>query len=282
MGGFYGLLGEKLGHSISPEIHSLIFKELNIEGSYNLFEVDKEKLQDVVVGLKALKSKGVNVTIPYKMDVMEYLDEISQEAKTIGAVNTICFNEGRTTGYNTDYFGFGMMLDKYDVQIKDKKAVVLGIGGASMAIFQYLVDKEASEIYLVTRNKEKGLDTLREQIENCLQDKKVFVISYDELEGFEKGDVIINCTPCGMYPKIDSSAVGKNIVEKFSAAVDLIYNPAETLFLRYARECNIKAVNGLYMLVGQAVAAEELWNNIKIDKSITNNIHKVLVEKNFK
>ena len=256
LGSLYGLLGEKLKHSISPKIHSLIFKEGNIQGYYHLFEVEKENLGSAVEGLKALCAKGVNVTIPYKVSVMEYLDEISIEAKKIGSVNTICFNGNKTIGYNTDYYGFGIMLEKNNITVANKSAVILGSGGASKAVLQYILDKGIKDVKIVSRDVSKI---------KCTDKMKYFnLISYDEIKYLKGKDIIINCTPCGMYPNLQCSPVEKEVISDFSVAIDLIYNPSETLFLKYARELGIKGVNGLYMLVGQAVAAEELWNNISI------------------
>lgn len=266
MKGLYGLLGEKLGHSFSPQIHSLIFKELNIGGYYHLFEVDKALLGDAVSGLKALKVKGINVTIPYKIDVMEYLDEISEEGKSIGAINTLSFKDGKIKGYNTDYYGFGMMLEKNNVYVKGKNVVILGTGGVSKAVLQYLIDNEAKDITFVARNVEEGKKRFGEYK----------VIAYDKVIELENQDIVINCTPVGMYPKIDASPLTKEEVTKFKVVVDLIYNPHETLILKYASRQGIQGINGLYMLVGQAVKAEELWNSVQIPKEVVDKIYKKL------
>lgn len=263
MKGMYGLLGEKLTHSFSPQIHSLIFKALGIDGYYHLFEVNKEDLGDGVRGFKALKVKGINVTIPYKLDVMKYLDHISEEGKNIGAVNTICFEDGKTIGYNTDYYGFGMMMKKFNIDINGKNVTILGSGGSAKAVLQYLLDNNASEITFVTRNVEEGKAKF----------KNFNIISYEDLEELSNEDIVINCTPIGMYPKVDNSPIKKECITKFKVAIDLIYNPQETLFLKYAREAGLKSVNGLYMLVGQAIKAEELWNSLKIEDKITDEIY---------
>lgn len=263
MSNLFGLIGEKLNHSFSPTIHSIIFQELNMEAYYHLFEVKKGDLRDVVYGLKALGASGVNVTIPYKVGIMKYLDDISDEAEKIGAVNTICFRENKAIGYNTDYFGFGIMLNKFDIDIKNKNAVILGTGGASKAVLQYLLDKDISDVTFVSRDIAKGREKFKEYR----------IISYDDIKNLSNQDIIINCTPCGMYPKIENCPVIKEDISKFEAAVDLIYNPMETLFLKYARTQGIKAVNGLYMLVGQAIKAEELWNDIEIDGRVIDKIY---------
>nr|WP_242834350.1 shikimate dehydrogenase [Clostridium pasteurianum] len=263
----FGLIGEKLGHSISPAIHSKLYKILGMNAVYELFEIEKKKLEVNFKALIANGVKGLNVTIPYKVDIIKYLDEISVEADKIGAVNTICFKNGKVIGHNTDYHGFGKMLEKNNIPVKNKKIVVLGAGGAAKAVIQYFIDNNAKDILLVSRDKKKAAENF----------KGTKIIDYDELKALEQGDVIVNCTPCGMYPKTEISPVDENCIGKFSSAVDLIYNPKETLFLKYAKEKGIKAVNGLYMLVGQAIAAEELWNDSTIDENIVDKIYQELL-----
>lgn len=261
MANLLGLMGEHLSHSLSPIIHKEIFNLLNYEAYYHLFEVDKGDVQAAIEGIKALKIKGVNVTIPYKERVMEYLDEISEEAKNIGAINTICVEDGYMKGYNTDYYGFAATLDKYNVGVKNKTIVILGTGGASKAVVQCTLDREAYKVIFVSR---KPID-------------KPNYITYEELSNLGGGDVIINCTPVGMYPNTMNSPVNKDIIVKFRAAIDLIYNPYKTKFLSLAEENGLTAVNGLYMLVSQAIKSEELWNNIKIDEEIVDKIYRMLV-----
>ena len=157
-------------------------------------------------------------------------------------------------------------FDKFNIDIKHKEIVVLGTGGSSKAVIQYLKDKGSAKITLVTRNLSKA----------CLN-KDYETIDYNELSKNPQGNIIINTTPLGMYPNIDASPVEKNILSKFEAAVDLIYNPFETLFLKTARESGCIIANGLYMLVGQAIAAEELWNNISIEKQVVDKIYTQLM-----
>lgn len=255
MSNFYGLIGEKLGHSLSPEIHSNILEKLNIKGTYNLFEIKRENLKAAIEGLKALGCRGVNVTIPYKIDIMEHLDKISKEAEEIGAVNTVAFTKEGLVGWNTDYYGFGLTLKRAEINILNKKVVILGTGGASNAVCQYLIDYGIGEIIFVSRNAQEKLNKI----------KDFRVIGYSELKGLEAKDLIINCTPCGMYPIINKSPVDCDILSKFTEAVDLIYNPIETVFLNKSRELGLKTANGLYMLVAQAVASQEIWQDVNIE-----------------
>ena len=258
----FGLLGEKLGHSLSPKIHNLIFQELDIEGDYSLLEVEREKLPFFLAQAKD-DLDGMNVTIPYKTAVIPYLDVLTKEAASIGAVNTISFQNGETKGYNTDYYGFGFLLKHNGIEVKNKKIAVLGAGGAARAVLQYLSDNGAGGILVVSRNPQQAAtDLLAMQLTVPLQFCD-YVTFADQ-----SGDVLINCTPVGMFPNVKASPIACEVVSKFAAAVDLIYNPVETVFLRYAREEGKKAANGLLMLVAQAVAAEEIWLQRKIEDKI--------------
>lgn len=267
----YGLIGEKLSHSLSREVHGEFFNTLEMPGDYNILEVERQNLLETLDALSKIGFKGVNVTIPYKVEVMKFLQEISNEAKHIGSVNTIKFKDGKLIGYNTDYFGFKKTLEKNAVNVEGKGAVILGSGGASLMVYNYLLKEKASEIILVTRNKHNKIFS-----NNFL---KANVIDYNELDNLKEKYIIINCTPCGMYPNINSSPVNKDILENFKVAVDLIYNPSETLFLTYAKEKGLKIINGLYMLIAQAVSSEEIWNDIVVEESTIDNIYNKMQEK---
>lgn len=267
---FYGLIGEKLSHSISPKIHNMIFETLNVNDSYRLFEIPKENIGNLREALKTLTIRGVNVTIPYKEKVIEYLDEISKEAKNIGAVNTIFNKSGKLIGYNTDYYGFKYMLEDKNINVKGKKVTVLGTGGASKAVITYLLDSHVSEILLVSRKKK---DLYKNE-------EKIKVIEYKDLKGV-LGDIIINTTPVGMYPKMQDSPVTLEIIKNYDVLVDLIYNPLETEFIKLGKENNKITCSGLMMLVGQAVKAEEIWQHKAIDKKVIIDIYNKLI-KEFK
>lgn len=257
----YGLIGENLGHSVSPQIHSMLLNSLGIEGRYHTFQVKKHKLSEAVYGLSAIGAAGANVTIPYKVPIIKYLDSLSPEAQTIGAVNTLSFKDGEIRGYNTDYHGFKRALDFSSISPSGKKSVVLGTGGASKAVCQCLMDNGASDLVLVSRAPRQG---------------KIKTIGYEELGKLKSWDIIINCTPVGMYPNMEASPVSKEILCNFSFAVDLIYNPSETLFLRSAQQLGLTYANGLYMLVSQAAAAQEIWQDVCISETVVEDIYEKL------
>ena len=264
---FLGVLGEKLPHTYSPIINKRIMELINVEGAYKKFELPRGNMQKFIDGVKALDIRGFNVTIPYKEEVMPFLDYISDEAKNIGAVNTVVNKDGKLCGYNTDYFGFHSTLKIANIDVKGKRAVILGSGGASKAIREVLLDDGAKEVYIASRYPQYSSENSK--------DKRVKLINYDELAKVN-GYLLVNSTPVGMYPKVGVSAVGDEIIEKFQAVVDIVYNPTETEILRRARSLGKISIGGLYMLVGQAVKAEEIFHQIEIDKEIINIIYNEL------
>ena len=244
----FGLIGAKLGHSLSPRIHKELFSRRGLAASYELLEMPAEQLPSQLERLRQ-EYTGVNVTIPHKIAVMPYLDRISPEAAAIGAVNTIAFREGKALGYNTDYFGFGRMLEHYGLTPTGKDVCVLGTGGAARAVLQYLTDCRSRSITLFSRKVSKVAPDLRQRFT---------IKNYADLPALQ-GDLLVNCTPVGMFPKTEVSPADASVMAHFGAAVDLIYNPPVTCFLALAQQQKKPAVNGLFMLVAQAVAAEEIW-----------------------
>jgi shikimate dehydrogenase len=251
---FYGLLGETLSHSISPEIHGFLFRQLNIEASYSLFPVPPDKLADALYGLRLLGSGGVNVTIPYKMKIIPLLDELTDEARALGAVNTVLFRNGRTIGYNTDYAGFGLMLKQHGIEAAGKTAVILGTGGAARTAACWLSDHGAANVKLVSRRPAGA--------------GRFDILSYNDLTNLTHTDILVNATPVGMYPHIHETPLAKALLTRFGVIIDLIYNPLETRLMREGREQGIYAVNGLTMLAAQAVAAEEIWQGRSIAEEL--------------
>lgn len=248
----YGLIGEKLGHSYSKPIHEKL-----ADYEYKLIELNKDELD---IFLKEKNFKGINVTIPYKNTVIPYLDEIDKSAKKLGAVNTIINKGNRLIGYNTDYDGFLYTLDHHKIHITGKKVIVLGNGGASKAVIAVLEDLNAREIVVVGR-------TLRGN-----------TISFEECYSkHTDGQVIINCTPVGMFPKEDESPLDLSSFNSCTHVIDLIYNPSQTKLLGQASRQVIYTVNGLEMLIAQAKFAVEYFLDSKIDNSKIQEVHQELL-----
>ncbi|MBQ3524630.1 MAG: shikimate kinase [Clostridia bacterium] len=243
----YGLLGEHLPHSFSPQIHLALGNH-----DYNLFEVAPENLEAF---MKEHNFKGINVTIPYKKAVIPYLDVVSPEAQKIGAVNTITVRDGKLYGDNTDYFGFVYMLEKSGISVKGKKTVVLGGGGASATVQAVLHDFGAKEVIVVDLNTENNYQNL--------------YLHYD-------GEIIVNTTPVGMYPNNLKSLVNLDDFKNLSGVLDVVYNPLKTKLILDAEERNIPCSAGLSMLVAQAKKAHEIFFYTKIETSVCENIENIL------
>lgn len=259
-----GLIGEVLGHSLSPRIHEKLFQKLQKDSTYELIEIPKagfaEKLSAVLSAYD-----GLNVTIPYKLSVIPFLDEVSREARTIGAVNTIARVDGKLTGFNTDYIGFQRTVHKIHAEVKGRKAVVLGHGGASRAIIQCLYDEGAEEIAIASRHP----DAVDEDFLAFAGERNGRIIGYEALASYEDGYLLVNATPVGMYPKTGVSPVSAEITARFPKVIDIIYNPKETKLLSDAKG---EKANGMYMLVMQAIAAEEIWMNEEIKETVAEEI----------
>lgn len=245
----YGLLGEKLSHSYSPIIHKEIFNDFNLNNEYELIEIEKEEIKHYIDLLKNGIYSGYNVTIPYKKEVMQYLDIIDDHALKIGAVNTIAYKDGKVIGYNTDYYGFYNELLYYNIDCKNKNAFILGTGGASLALYHALKDLGANTLF-VSRNPKGDLE-----------------ISYNILKN-SNIDILVNATPVGMYPNVDSSPLDEETAKRAKYVLDIIFNPSQTKLLKDANS----NMNGLFMLVGQAIKAEEIWQ----DRKYNFNIEKLL------
>lgn len=243
----YGLLGEHLPHSFSPQIHLALGNE-----DYHLFEVAPENLEDFLL---QKKFKGINVTIPYKKAVIPYLDVISPEAEKIGAVNTITLRNGKLYGDNTDYFGFMYMLEKSKINVAGKKAIVLGNGGASATVQAVLRDLGAKEIIVISRKGENN---------------------YENINKHFNSQIIVNTTPVGMYPNNLESAIDLAKFSTLDGVLDVVYNPLKTKLILQAEEMGVPTATGLSMLVAQAKKANEIFFNKERDNSICEKIEKVL------
>lgn len=242
-----GLLGRKLGHSYSPQIHR------HLGGySYELFECEPEDLKNF---FENQDFQGINVTIPYKKDVIQYCDRLSPIAAQLGAVNTIVReNDGTLTGHNTDYSGFLSMLQHSGLTVKDKKVLVLGSGGASVTVMAVLQEL-CAEVIQISRSGENN---------------------YNNLHRHKDTAVIVNCTPVGMYPQNGISPLDLDLFPALEGVLDLIYNPAKTTLLLNAEAKGLKCENGLWMLVAQAKESAEWFTHQQIPDSMIRQIHRSL------
>lgn len=254
----YGLYGYPLGHTLSPFIHNELCRVKGVECDYKIFELPPECPKD---NFEILKSRsGFNVTIPYKVDIIKYLDELSERAALFGAVNTVkALGGNRFKGYNTDCGGFLRALDMAGIALKGS-VLVCGAGGVSR-MFAFETVLAGCDLTLAVREDDIHFaEKIKSEIkEKTGKDCRVILLSQANGEY----DLIINGTPVGMFPRIDASVLPRETVIKSGAVFDAVYNPAETLFIKYAREGGLKYSNGLPMLVWQAALAQEIWRGLE-------------------
>lgn len=271
-----GVIGNPIAHTFSPLIHNTLASECGQNLVYVPLNV-KENLDAAIKGAYALNVLGMNITVPYKSEVIKSLADIDEAAKTIGAVNTLVRTDGGYKGYNTDYLGLKRAMESDNIHITDKSVIVFGAGGAARAVTYLAGTLKAKELYIVNRTKEKA-KLLAEDISSLFKEMKVFSLGNDELAKLPKQKyTAIQTTNVGMWPNVDEAVIDcKEVYEMIEEAVDIIFNPNETKFMRNVRDRGGYAVNGLKMLLYQAVIAYELWNDIHVKDSLCEVIYELL------
>jgi len=255
----FAVIGDPIDHSLSPNIHSAAFRELNLENSYIAYRIQKGELSEGIESLKKIKIDGFNVTIPHKVEMMKYLDKMDESCSIIGAVNTVTNNEGILKGYNTDMDGFLDPFKKKEIKIQDKKILLLGAGGAARAIVAGVAKEKAKHITIANRTLENannlaqfankiGLNADGISIENVGNDLKDY-------------DIIVNATSIGL--KNEPSPISLESIKPETIVYDIVYMPMNTDFLKKAKEKGAKIIYGYEMLLGQAVRAFEIWHGIE-------------------
>ncbi|MEN6326273.1 MAG: shikimate dehydrogenase [Syntrophomonas sp.] len=259
-----GLIGRPLKHSLSPLMHNLTFKHMGINSSYIPFEVVPERLADVMTAIRTLNLRGVNVTIPYKEEVIPYLDELSPEAAACGAVNVISHENGRLIGYNTDGQGFVAALEEVGFRVEGQ-AVFIGAGGAARSVAYEMARAGLSKIDFMDPDitRADALADLIAQKTSCSSNARV--MNYEEfnlLSGSAR--YIVNCSPVGMHPHIEDSPVpGFDSLPSETILCDVIYNPLQTKFLRLGQQRGLRTMNGLPMFVHQGALTLEILLGVK-------------------
>jgi shikimate dehydrogenase len=260
-----GIIGDPVEHSLSPAMHNAAFKELGLDFIYIAFRVKREELADAIKGVRALNIRGLNVTIPHKVAVIQFLDELDALAEKIGAVNTIVNDGGVLKGYNTDATGFLQALLVKEIAPQGKKVVILGAGGASRAISFVLAEQGAS---LVILNRRQELDWA---VDLAGRISRAFPTEVPALELNEKNlaaalvgaDILVNATSVGMSPGSDETLVNPQLITPNLIVFDIVYHPARTRLLVEAEQAGARIINGVEMLLWQGALAFEKWTGLK-------------------
>ena len=252
-----GLIGHPVEHSFSPPMHNAAFDALNMDYAYVAFDVNPNDLKSAIEGAESLNIKGFNVTIPHKVDVMQYLDELDEVARLIGAVNTIDFKNLK--GYNTDGIGAVKAIEEV-TSIKNKNVVVAGAGGASRAISFYVAKYGAESLTILNRNESKA-ESLAGDVSDSGLIGEVESDSINAIDNYmENADVLIDTTPLGMHPNIDDEPIVKaDKMDENLVVFDAVYNPNETVLLKEAIKANAKPVYGIKMLLYQGAESFKIW-----------------------
>ena len=279
----FALLGEPLEHSMSPLLHKAIYRQLEIDdATYRAVELPEERLKSFFSGFRVGGFDGVNVTIPHKAAVIPLLDEVDSKAKLLDAVNCINRVGNKLTGYNTDLLGFAYSLRQHNIDIEGNEFAIIGAGGSAQAVAAVLAEGEAKAISIINRSEDRA-EQLKQTVQAINEQVSVEIVSQEQLAQRAKQlDCVINATPLGMSPNVKEMPLTANIFDENTLAFDLIYNPLKTNFLLAAEKQGASIVNGLQMLVAQAVYSVEIWMGGNIVAHIDMNALVRDLEKNIK
>ncbi len=257
-----GIIGDPVEHSISPAMQNAAFRACKVDYVYVPFRVPRGSAEAAALAMRNIGIRGLNVTVPHKVDIVTYLDEVDPLAVRVGAVNTVVNDSGKLRGYNTDAAGFMRGLQGAGVQVSGARVVVLGAGGASRAIVLALVDAGAS-VVIVNRNADRAASLAVDvESETGLPVGHSGLTEENLCVELPRASLLVNTTTVGMYPSIGTSLVAAGHMRPGLTVCDIVYNPRETMLLRQAREGGAIAVEGVEMLIGQGALAFELWTGV--------------------
>ena len=268
------VIGKPIKHSLSPLIHNYWINKYQLGLEYKKMEVEKELLPSLVENIREGKITGLNITLPYKKDIISYVDEVSHSAKDIGAINTVFLRVNKVYGENTDGIGFTRALEKKTkFKFSNKSIYILGAGGASYGIISELIKKKVKKIYVTNRTKQRTIQLL-----NFFKSKNKEInlefVEWEELMPNSDVDLIINTTSFGMKDneclKIDINNIRDTLI-----FVDIIYSPKETELLKFFKKEGFVCMNGLSMLIEQAAVSFELWFNISLNNKDIEEVKKI-------
>ena len=244
----FAVIGDPIAHSLSPVLHQEIYRQLGINASFEKIHVKPDELHTFI---NSNKLDGFNVTIPYKQAIIPFLDDLDESAQSINAVNCIHHRKG----YNTDWIGFRLAMEMNDIELKDKHCSILGAGGAARAVAYSLIKAGVKSIFIKNRTQENA-DKLIKWINSIFSDNS----------SYETADVIINCTPLGMWP--DTESMPNIKIDSGQVLADTIYNPLETAWLNAGKALGAKTIGGLDMFIAQGLASADIWFGEKISEII--------------
>lgn len=259
----YGLLGNPVSGSRSPWIHNRVFETSRIQGAYLAFDVAEENLSQAVSGLRALGARGLNITIPYKTEIMAYLDSVDPEAAALGAVNTIFCDGDHWRGFNTDGPGLLAVLKRHVENLEDCRILVLGAGGAAKGICGTLLRGGIRHMGIWNRSPEKARQLLRTLQEMQIEGSDIMMVESEKR--FDEFNLVINTTSVGMEPRTEETPVRISALHPKAVVCDIVYKPHKTRLIKDAQNEGHQVIHGIEMLIEQALLAQKLWNRLDED-----------------
>lgn len=277
----FGLIGHPVEHSMSPVLHHTLSDIMGHEIAYVPFDV-KRDLERAVKGAFELNIQGMNVTVPYKQDVISYLCDIDPLAKKIGAVNTLVRCDDGYKGYNTDMPGLKRAMENDGVPVKDGSFYLIGAGGVARAVLLMLLENGAKRVHILNRSTDKA-GALADALKEGYQTQ----VTYGDLHSYKavalENATAIQATNVGMYPNVDAAAIeDMDFYHKIDVAYDLIFNPAVTKFMALAKDCGKRTYNGLKMLLFQGIIAYEYWNKVSVTDDAAAKVYDAMLEELLK
>jgi len=251
----YAVIGDPIDHSLSPNLHNAAFRALEIDATYIAYRIPKGELKEGTEALKTIQVAGFNVTIPHKIDMMEFLDTASEDCKTIGATNTVTNENGKLTGFNTDMDGFLDPLKKRNINCKDANVLLIGAGGAARAIVAAFAKEKARTIVIANRTKENADKLVTFASKLGLDSKNVDLTSAGD--SASQFDIIVNASSVGL--KNENSPISTKNINKDSVVYDIVYRPMKTQLLDQSKTLGATVIYGYEMLLGQAMRSYEIW-----------------------
>jgi len=277
------LIGDPIEKSFSPKIHNAWFNYFKLNCVYLAFKIPSFKLKEAIDGLRILNVIGFNVTIPHKISIINFLDEIDSKAKNIGAINTVLNKNGKFIGFNTDIDGVFFAFDKSNVSINNNTCLIIGAGGAAKACAHAFSIRKCKKIIILNRNLEKAILLSKEIKEKYNIESLYGELNKENIEKFSNmSDIIVNATPLGSYYSLNESIFPKDFLRKDLVVFDVVYNPIKTKLIKDAIDKGAKIVYGIDMLIGQAAKAFKIWTGLEPPIEIAFKIIKFELEKNEK
>lgn len=272
-----GLIGNPVEHTLSPLIHNTLAGKLRHNLVYVPFLVKKGSVAAAVKGAYGLNVLGLNVTVPYKSEVIPYLKELDEQAKRIGAVNTLVRTEGGYKGYNTDISGLHRALSRENIRLSGESIVLLGAGGAARAAAFLCGEKGARRVYLLNRSPEKA-KLLAQEVNKSFDRECILPMAMTDYEKLpEEKMLVLQGTSVGLYPNAEQAPISDTeFYKRVHTGYDLIYKPAETMFMKRVKEAGGQAFNGLTMLLYQGIIAYELWNQVHVSEEDVGEIYEIM------